>query len=642
MFPARIATKMTLGGVLLLGVTTAIVCLVLLLRGQPRIIEASNKLIEQAGGNLVSKLDQQLAGIQGEAVSMARLAEVLPRDVSLWQNSFPQMIDSNGNHTIAGGGIWPEPNAFVAGTALRSFFWAREESGKLAYSDGYNQPATGDYHKESWYTQARNAPRDRCTWSDVYQDQVSGVKMVTCSVPYYAGDRFAGVATLDVMLDNLAQFVKTQGNVTGGYALAADKTGTLLYYPGVDTKVLNTLSIVAQKESWMQPVVSKLKSLGPDATLARVDRINDAHLNQSAQFTLFRMPGTGWIIGLVTPEKVVSGMARTIMWDIFIFLVPAMIILLILTWWFTQRIGQRLRHTYDALNEIATGDGDLTRRLERNGRDELADIAGAFNIFVDKIAGVITRVQGSSETVAINASGLAQSNQSFSDKIAEQAAALEQSAAAMEQLNATVQQNAENTRLADTVAEKTSQIAQTSSGTMEEMVHTMAAIQNSSQRVAEILGLIDSIAFQTNILALNAAVEAARAGEQGKGFAVVAAEVRALAQRSANAAQEIKLLISDSDSTVIAGSKLVKGAGEQLKQLVNDVHRVRQVVGEMRVAGDEQSKGISEMTLAVTQMERGIQQNLSLINQTAENTQVLRDEAAQLAQEISVFKVVNG
>lgn len=121
MFPARIATKMTLGGVLLLGVTIAIVCLVLLLRGQPRIIEASNKLIEQAGGNLVSKLDQQLAGIQGEAVSMARLAEVLPHDVSLWQNSFPQMIDSNGNHTIAGGGIWPEPEAYVAGTARRSF-----------------------------------------------------------------------------------------------------------------------------------------------------------------------------------------------------------------------------------------------------------------------------------------------------------------------------------------------------------------------------------------------------------------------------------------------------------------------------------------------------------------------------------------
>lgn len=219
MFPARIATKMTLGGVLLLGVTTAIVCLVLFLRGQPRIIEASNKLIEQAGGNLVSKIDQQLAGIQGEAVSMARLAEVLPRDVSLWQNSFPQMIDSNGNHTIAGGGIWPEPDAFVAGTARRSFFWAREDSGKLAYSDGYNQPATGDYHQESWYTQARNAPRDRCTWSDVYQDPVSGVKMVTCSVPYYVRDRFAGVATLDVMLNNLAQFVKTQGNVTGGLSL---------------------------------------------------------------------------------------------------------------------------------------------------------------------------------------------------------------------------------------------------------------------------------------------------------------------------------------------------------------------------------------------------------------------------------------
>jgi methyl-accepting chemotaxis protein len=630
---------MTLGSLLLLGVTTAVVLSVLLLRGQPRVIEASHKLIEQAGSNLVSQLNQQLVRIEGEAVSMARLAEVLPHDAALWQQSFPQIINSSGDKTIAGGGVWPEPDAFSAGVQRRSFFWARQRDGSLAYSEDYNVPAGNGYQQESWYSAVRNGPRDRCGWSEVYQDAVSGVKMVTCSVPYATGDRFAGVATLDVQLDNLAGFMQQKGQVTGGYAFALDSVGNLLYYPGQDLKSLTSLGKLAEKSPWLSPLATRIAELRDDGEVLQLSDFNDDYLHTHTQVSLFRMPGTGWIIGLVTPESAVSGLARTMMRDIFTFLIPAMIILLLLTWAFTKRIGQRLKATHLALDEIANGDGDLTRRLAKNGRDELADIAGAFNSFVDKIAGTITRVQGSGETVAANASGLAQSNTALSEKIAEQAAALAESAAAMEQLNVTVQQNAEHTRMADAAAEQTAQIARNSSEVMNEVIHTMSAIQSSSRRVGEILEVIDSIAFQTNILALNAAVEAARAGEQGRGFAVVASEVRALAQRSATSAQEIRTLIADSDSNVLAGSKLVEGAGEQLTQLVTDVHKVKQVVSEMRVAGDEQSKGIAEVTLAVSQMERGIQQNLMLVTQTAENTQALRDEATQLAQEIAMFKV---
>jgi methyl-accepting chemotaxis protein len=639
MLPTRLATRMTLGGLLLLCVTTAVVFSVLMLRGQPRVIEASHTLIEQAGNNLVSQLNQQLVRIEGEAVSMARLAEVLPHDAALWQHSFPQIINSNGDKTIAGGGIWPEPDAFIPGVARRSFFWARQNDGSMAYSDGYNQPNASAYQQESWYSTVRSAPRDRCGWSEVYQDPVSGVKMVTCSVPYVSGARFAGVATMDVQLDNLADFMQQKGQVTGGYAFALDSAGSLLYYPGQQMKTLSTLQSLSEKSTWLAPLTDSITKLKGAGDVQKIAGFNDEYLHTRAQVTLFRMPGTGWVVGLVTPEKVVSGLARTMMRDIFTFLIPAMVVLLLLTWIFTQRIGQRLNATHLALDAIAHGDGDLTRRLAKSGRDELADIAEAFNSFVDKIAGVILRVQGSGETVAANASGLASSNHALSEKIAEQAAALEQSAAAMEQLNATVQQNAENTRLADVAAEQTANIARSSSEMMNEVVSTMGSIQSSSRRVAEILTVIDSIAFQTNILALNAAVEAARAGEQGRGFAVVASEVRALAQRSATAAQEIKTLIADSDSNVLAGSKLVQDAGQQLTQLVSDVHKVKQVVSEMRVAGDEQSKGIAEVTLAVSQMERGIQQNLMLVTQTAENTQALRDEATHLALEISVFKV---
>ncbi|WP_158782329.1 methyl-accepting chemotaxis protein [Pantoea sp. BAV 3049] len=637
--PVRLSGKLTFGGVTMLLLTIVIVYLAISLRGQPRVIEASNSLIQQTGENIVGQLNQQLIRTEGEVVSLARLAEVLPHQEALFKGVLPQIIDSKGDKSIAGGGIWPEPDAFTQGVARRSFFWSRGADGALVYSDGYNDASGGGYHNESWYTSTKEASRNKCNWSEVYQDPVSSVNMVTCSVPYTQGGKFAGVATFDVLLDNLSGFMERNGNLTGGYAFALDQAGNVLYFPGSKDKALKKFSTLATEQKWLTPVQQGISGFRASQSSSTLNHIQDGVLQTGSQITLFRMPATGWIIGLVTPENRVTVLAHNIMQDIFVVLIPALVLLLVVGWLFARRMTARLESTRAALDEIAHGDGDLTRRLDTAGKDEIADIAVSFNHFVDKIAGVITNVQASGVNVAANASDLAEGNQALSAKIGDQAAALEQSAAAMEQLNATVQQNAENTRLADAFTEQTAQIARSSSEVMHQVIETMASIKTSSSRVGEILSVIDGIAFQTNILALNAAVEAARAGEQGRGFAVVASEVRALAQRSAAAAQEIKALIGESDTTVLAGSKLVEGAGQKLEDLVNDVLKVKQVVGEIRVAGDEQSKGIGEVTLAVSQMERSIQQNLLLVNQTAENTHALRTEASQLAQDISSFKV---
>ena len=634
--PVRLSGKLIFGGISMLLLTMLLVWFAITLRGQPRVVAASNSMTQQTGENIVGQLNQQLSRVEGEVASVARLAEVLPHDEALFKRVLPQIIDSKGDKGIAGGGVWPEPNAFSEGVARRSFFWSRGADGALAYSDGYNQADGSDYHNESWYTSAREASRSKCSWSEVYQDPVSQVNMVTCSVPYTEGEKFAGVATFDVLLDNLSGFMQSHGNLTGGYAFALDRAGNVLYFPGSTDKALRKFSVLVGEKPWLAPV---LKGVEESKTTVTLSHIQDGVLKADSQVTLFRMPDTGWVIGLVTPEAKVTALADNILQDIFIVLIPALLILLLLVWLFARRLAARLETTRAALDEIANGDGDLTRRLATTGKDELAEIAVSFNQFVDKIAGVITSVQASGVNVAANAASLAEGNQAFSAKISDQAAALEQSAAAMEQLNATVQLNAENTRLADSFTEQTAQIARSSSEVMNQVIVTMASIKASSHRVGEILSVIDGIAFQTNILALNAAVEAARAGEQGRGFAVVASEVRALAQRSAAAAQEIKQLIGESDTTVLAGSRLVEGAGEKLAGLVNDVLKVKEVVGEIRVAGDEQSKGISEVTLAVSQMERGIQQNLLLVTQTAENTEALRAEASQLAQDISSFRV---
>ncbi len=627
------------GGVFMLLLTCVIVYLAISLRGQPRVIEASNRLIQQTGENIVGQLNQQLVRIEGEGISLARLAEVLPHDEALVKQVLPQLIDSQGDKSIAGGGIWPEPNAFSNGVVRRSFFWARNASGSLDYSDGYNDPAGSGYHNELWYTAARTTSPDKCNWSEVYQDPVSNVNMVTCSVPYRKGGAFAGVATFDVQLDDLSGFMQRHGGNTGGYAFALDQAGNVLWFPGVKEKGLQKFSDLAVRQAWLTPMVAAVKSASGNPGNTTFSHLEDGWLHTRTQLTLFRMANTGWIIGLVTPQAQVTALADNMMKDIFLLLIPSLLMLLVAAGWGVRQISARLESTRQALDDIAHGDGDLTRRLDTAGRDEIAGIAVSFNQFVDKIAGVITNVQASGVHVAHNASGLEQSNQELTGKISEQASAVEQSAAAMEQLNATVQQNAENTRLADSFTEQTAAIARDSSHVMRQLIDTMETIKTSSSRVGEILSVIDGIAFQTNILALNAAVEAARAGEQGRGFAVVASEVRALAQRSATAAHEIKALIGQSDSNVLAGSKLVEGAGRQLEELVKDVLKVKEVVGEIRVAGDEQSKGIAEVTQAVSQMERSIQQNLMLVHQTAENTHALHAEASQLAQDISVFKV---
>lgn len=640
LFPTRISGKLTLGGILLLFIMAFVIVAVMLWRGQPRVVEASSALIEKTGENIIRQLDSRMSRIEGETVGMARVAEVLPREETLYKQVIPQLIDGLGDPTIVGGGVWPEPDGFTPGVPRRSFFWARGDDGKLVYSDEYNDDSGPGYHQESWYSSAKTSPANQCVWSDVYQDPVSGVDMVTCSVPYHLSGQFAGVVTFDIQLDNLSNFMKDNGGSTSGYAFALDRQGQLLSFPQTDTRKTRTFNDLIKQSGWLAPVADPLRTmLAGNGATRTVALSNDALLDDASRIMLFSMPNTGWIIGLATPEDRVTMLSRTMMWDILGVLLPIMMILLMIAGFAVRHLIARLNATRVALDEIAQGDGDLTRRLTSKGQDELSAISASFNVFVDKLAGVLLNVKNSSEIVASNASGLAESNIELSSRITQQAAALAQSAAAMEQLNATVQQNATNTKLADELAEQTALTAQSSGDTMHEVVNTMDVINKSSTRMEEIVGVIDSIAFQTNILALNAAVEAARAGEQGRGFAVVASEVRVLAQRSATAAREIKDLIGESVSNVAIGSQRVRDAGDQLDDLVNNVRRVRQVMGEIRTAGEEQSKGISEVTLAVSQMESTIQQNASLIDESAARMQTLKEEAAQLVETVSTFKL---
>ncbi|MDF7681334.1 methyl-accepting chemotaxis protein [Enterobacteriaceae bacterium ESL0689] len=640
LFPSRISGKLTVGGILLLLITTIVIVIIMLWRGQPRVVEASSALIKETGSSMINRMNLHLAKVEGKTISLARLAESLPNNEALYKQVTPQLIDSLGDNEIAGGGIWPEPNAFTSGVARRSFFWARNSSNNLVFSDEYNAENTADYHKESWYLSAKGKTVSKCIWSDVYQDPVSHIDMVTCSIPYQQSGQFAGVATIDVQLDNIATFMQQHGGDTGGYTFVVDHQGKLLYFPGVNNHIIPTFAELVKQAEWLKPVADLLNSANINSDdIPEVSLPDDQQLRTESRVMLFHIPETGWTMGLVTPEEQITGLAKTMMWDVLGFLLPIMLVLLWLSSFFVRHLISRLNDTRLALHDIAQGEGDLTRRLNAGGNDEISAIAEAFNLFADKIVTVLVAVRTSSTNVAGNAVGLAESNIELSSRVKQQSSALEQSAAAMEQLNATVKQNSSNTKLADELAEQTMQVANGSGDVMQEVITTMDEINSSSGKMGEIIGVIDSIAFQTNILALNAAVEAARAGEAGRGFAVVASEVRVLAQRSATAAHEIKTLIDASVSGVRDGSQRVRNAGGQLSQLVDNVHRVRQVMGEIRTAGEEQSKGLSEITHAVTNMDGTVQQNAGLIDEATTRTQALREEAEHLAELVASFRL---
>lgn len=267
----------------------------------------------------------------------------------------------------------------------------------------------------------------------------------------------------------------------------------------------------------------------------------------------------------------------------------------------------------------------------------MGTLAASLKHMQTELAATVNDVRLGADAIYSGASEIAAGNNDLSARTEEQAASLEETAASMEQLTATVKQNAENARQSSQLALSASETAQKGGKVVANVVQTMHEIAGSSQKIADITSVIDGIAFQTNILALNAAVEAARAGEQGRGFAVVAGEVRNLAQRSAQAAKEIKGLIEDSVSRVDMGSVLVESAGETMGDIVNAVTRVTDIMGEIASASDEQRRGIDQVGQAVTEMDRVTQQNASLVEESASAAAALEEQASMLTQSMSVF-----
>ena len=305
----------------------------------------------------------------------------------------------------------------------------------------------------------------------------------------------------------------------------------------------------------------------------------------------------------------------------------------------TRSIAAPLRVALDVARAVS--EGDLTMQVAVEGSDETAQLLQALGRMKDNLGNIVGGVRRNAEGVATASAQIASGNQDLSQRTEEQASALEETAASMEQLSSTVKQNAENAQQANQLALGASTVAKKGGAVVAQVVETMKGINDSSKKIADIISVIDGIAFQTNILALNAAVEAARAGEQGRGFAVVASEVRNLAGRSADAAKEIKSLITASVERVEQGSSLVNEAGATMTEVVTSIGRVTDIMGEISAASSEQSAGVAQVGQAVSQMDQVTQQNSALVEESAAAAESLKVQARYLVEAVSVFKLVS-
>jgi methyl-accepting chemotaxis protein len=341
-----------------------------------------------------------------------------------------------------------------------------------------------------------------------------------------------------------------------------------------------------------------------------------------------------------TTAEAIDGKAVGSSWLILTLSACALVLGIAISWLLTRGIVLPIRAAVKVAETVAGG--DLTHRIDADSRDETGALLRALRHMNDSLVDIVSQVRGGTDTIATASREISAGNLDLSSRTEQQAGALEETAASMEELTSTVRQNAENARQANQLAIAASEVAAQGGAVVGEVVTTMGAINASANKIADIIGVIDGIAFQTNILALNAAVEAARAGEQGRGFAVVASEVRNLAQRSAAAAKEIKELITASVADVGAGAKLVDQAGATMGQVVGSIQRVTDIMAEITSASQEQTGGIEQVNGAIAQMDQVTQQNAALVEEAAAAASSMQEQAGKLAEVVSVFKLDRG
>jgi len=478
---------------------------------------------------------------------------------------------------------------------------------------GYEDNVKHTLNKQLWISNPNKSP-------------VTGRPVVLVSAPIMEGDTVVGILGLPFDVGSFsAALVKDAKVGKTGYPYITTSEGLCFAHPNPDL----ILNLDLSQYDWGKEILSK-----PSGTIVRYTFEGKDKFISFVKSEKYRIIA-GTTIGVADINDYAFAMARNL---IIVGVIGIVLTILAVVIFMNKRLNP-LKKTVSMLSDIAHGEGDLTKRLEVTGNDEISELARWFNEFIDQLEKMVggikltsTYVDAATQEVAAGAQGLSQATQ-------EQASAIEEIAATIEEMTSSIKHNAANATDGRQKAVETVRMADMSGEAAQELVKGMSEISSASKKIGDIITTVNEVAFQTNLLALNAAVEAARAGEHGKGFAVVAEEVRALAQRSADASKQIKSLIEDTVNKIEAGDVMVKKSGESLAQIITRIQGLSQVMEEIAAASNEQASGVDELNRAITQIDTSTQQNASTVEELASTSDNLMSESKELAQSVGKFRV---
>ncbi|NCH71658.1 methyl-accepting chemotaxis protein [Cronobacter dublinensis] len=538
-----------------------------------------------------------------------------------WVNSKTAMIRSLDTVALGADPVPVFTQMAKAGGFMNVYAGYATKTAKFSNPEGV--PADYDPTIRPWYQQAVKA--DAPVVTAPYVDAGTGKLVVTFAVPVKQNGAIAAVVAGDLSMDSVIANVRSIHPTDNSSGLLVNEDGTLIAAkdPALTSKPFdNAVSGVA---------FSALKAS---------DTAVNGEINGAAKALLATpVPGTQWYLVVALDEDDATSGMRALLSTSAISVLVLLLITGALMHFLVTKLLKRLWMIRDALVAISSGTNDLSQRLPENGRDEVAQIAHAFNAFCDKLAGVMGQLRDASASVKVAANEIAAGNQDLSGRTEQAASSLRETASAVEEITASVANSTDAAAQANTQAQSATDAASRGGEVVSKAISTMQLIETASAKIGDITSVIDGIAFQTNILALNASVEAARAGEQGRGFAVVAGEVRNLASRSAQAAKEIKSLIDSTTESVATGSRYVRLAGESMEEIVSSIGNVSGIMREITVATSEQMKGIQEINHAVIQLDQMVQQNAELVVQSAAAAGALQGQAGELAQTAGHFRI---
>ncbi|QOR37385.1 HAMP domain-containing protein [Billgrantia diversa] len=511
-------------------------------------------------------------------------------------------------------------------TGASIVFYVSARSGKYYTGNGVERTLSRD--RDHWFYDLVDASEGEAYQLNV--DAEGGQVQVFINHIIEADGERVGIAGVGYSLDAMAETIRNYRLGESGSVFLASRDGTISIHPEGAARVGEP---VAELPGWGDIAEELMSGEG-----YRYATIKDA---QGAEqlVAAIEVPGTDWVAFAQIPRnELFADLNRAVLLVVLcvaLILVASLAVIALLL----RTLFRPIRRTAQAMREVAEGDGDLTMRLPVEGRDESTELANQFNAFADKMHDVLAQVRSSSDSVRLAAQEIAIGGHDMSRRTDQAASSLQQTSASMEEINGTVANTSASAQEASALSQGASDLAQNTSGKVEQVISTMGEIQNASMRVADIVKVMDDIAFQTNLLALNASVEAARAGESGRGFAVVAGEVRQLATRSAEASRDIRQLIEVSNEKVQGGTYLVRETGDAMQELMAGVDRVASMLGEISHAASEQSDGIGQVNVAVAELDRMTQQNAALAEETTSAAEQLREQADRLAEMVGRFKL---